>query len=185
MFSIILQTEIAKRLNAICAQIIPFLSQEVSDLTFQSLFGVPQDSHVGPIWVKMLCSSPKFLFFYFQHQQQVAAAVERAKQVTMTELNAIIGVSIRNNFGCLTVFGMNQHVHILVQLETKFSPDSFWVVCLYITVFGINKYVYILVYILIQLFFLQRYSKGQPLKLDSCSYFEGSGVSAFPCTSNI
>ena len=29
----------------------------------------------------------------FQHQQQVAAAVERAKQVTMTELNAIIGVS--------------------------------------------------------------------------------------------
>jgi hypothetical protein len=28
----------------------------------------------------------------FQHQQQVATAVERAKQVTMTELNAIIGV---------------------------------------------------------------------------------------------
>jgi len=28
-----------------------------------------------------------------QHQQQVAAAVERAKQVTMQELNAIIGVS--------------------------------------------------------------------------------------------
>ena len=27
-----------------------------------------------------------------QHQQQVATAVERAKQVTMTELNAIIGV---------------------------------------------------------------------------------------------
>uniref|UniRef100_A0A665U915 TLE family member 3, transcriptional corepressor a n=1 Tax=Echeneis naucrates TaxID=173247 RepID=A0A665U915_ECHNA len=47
-------TEIAKRLNAILAQIMPFLSQE--------------------------------------HQQQVAQAVERAKQVTMTELNAIIGV---------------------------------------------------------------------------------------------
>uniref|UniRef100_A0A3Q2QUB0 TLE family member 3, transcriptional corepressor n=1 Tax=Fundulus heteroclitus TaxID=8078 RepID=A0A3Q2QUB0_FUNHE len=46
-------TEIAKRLNAILAQIMPFLSQE--------------------------------------HQQQVAQAVERAKQVTMTELNAIIG----------------------------------------------------------------------------------------------
>ena len=28
-----------------------------------------------------------------QHQQQVATAVERAKQVTMQELNAIIGVS--------------------------------------------------------------------------------------------
>lgn len=29
---------------------------------------------------------------FLQHQQQVAQAVERAKQVTMTELNAIIGV---------------------------------------------------------------------------------------------
>ncbi|KAL1117931.1 hypothetical protein AAG570_004244 [Ranatra chinensis] len=47
-------TEISKRLNAIIAQILPFLSQE--------------------------------------HQQQVATAVERAKQVTMTELNAIIGL---------------------------------------------------------------------------------------------
>uniref|UniRef100_A0A673YAE6 TLE family member 3, transcriptional corepressor a n=1 Tax=Salmo trutta TaxID=8032 RepID=A0A673YAE6_SALTR len=50
----VFQTEIAKRLNAILAQIMPFLSQE--------------------------------------HQQQVAQAVDRAKQVTMTELNAIIGV---------------------------------------------------------------------------------------------
>uniref|UniRef100_A0A8C7F916 Groucho/TLE N-terminal Q-rich domain-containing protein n=1 Tax=Oncorhynchus kisutch TaxID=8019 RepID=A0A8C7F916_ONCKI len=50
----ILDTEIAKRLNTICAQVIPFLSQE--------------------------------------HQQQVVQAVERAKQVTMAELNAIIGV---------------------------------------------------------------------------------------------
>ncbi|KAJ8374436.1 hypothetical protein SKAU_G00050160 [Synaphobranchus kaupii] len=49
------QAEIVKRLSAICAQIIPFLSQE--------------------------------------HQQQVVQAVERAKQVTMAELNAIIGVS--------------------------------------------------------------------------------------------
>ncbi|XP_026510850.1 transducin-like enhancer protein 1, partial [Terrapene carolina triunguis] len=47
------QTEIAKRLNVICAQLIPFLSQE--------------------------------------HQQQVVQAVERAKQVTMAELNAAIG----------------------------------------------------------------------------------------------
>uniref|UniRef100_H2YZ67 Groucho/TLE N-terminal Q-rich domain-containing protein n=1 Tax=Ciona savignyi TaxID=51511 RepID=H2YZ67_CIOSA len=49
------QSEIAKRLGIICAQIIPLLSQE--------------------------------------HQQQVASAVERAKQVTMQELNQIIGVS--------------------------------------------------------------------------------------------
>nr|XP_056701618.1 transducin-like enhancer protein 1 [Euleptes europaea] len=47
------QTEIAKRLNVICAQLIPFLSQE--------------------------------------HQQQVVQAVERAKQVTMAELNMAIG----------------------------------------------------------------------------------------------
>uniref|UniRef100_T1DKG2 Transducin-like enhancer protein 1 n=1 Tax=Crotalus horridus TaxID=35024 RepID=T1DKG2_CROHD len=47
------QTEIAKRLNVICAQLIPFLSQE--------------------------------------HQQQVVQAVERAKQVTVTELNVAIG----------------------------------------------------------------------------------------------
>lgn len=32
-------------------------------------------------------------FLAQEHQQQVATAVERAKQVTMTELNAIIGVS--------------------------------------------------------------------------------------------
>ncbi|XP_046749231.1 protein groucho isoform X7 [Diprion similis] len=51
------QTEIAKRLNAIIAQVLPFLAQEHG----------------------------------LQHQQQVANAVERAKQVTMTELNAIIG----------------------------------------------------------------------------------------------
>lgn len=31
-------------------------------------------------------------FLAQEHQQQVASAVERAKQVTMTELNAIIGV---------------------------------------------------------------------------------------------
>lgn len=33
-------------------------------------------------------------FDFYQHQQQVASAVERAKQVTMTELNAVIGVNI-------------------------------------------------------------------------------------------
>ena len=51
--------EIAKRLNAIIAQLLPFLSQE--------------------------------------HQQQVVTAVERAKQVSMSELNAIIGVSTHLN----------------------------------------------------------------------------------------
>ncbi|KAL4634720.1 transducin-like enhancer of split 2 isoform X1 [Arapaima gigas] len=51
------QTEIAKRLNVICAQLIPFLSQE--------------------------------------HQQQVIQAMERAKQVTMGELNASIGQQLQ------------------------------------------------------------------------------------------
>ena len=32
-------------------------------------------------------------FLSGEHQQQVAVAVERAKQVTMSELNSIIGVS--------------------------------------------------------------------------------------------
>uniref|UniRef100_A0A8C2KVT8 TLE family member 2, transcriptional corepressor a n=1 Tax=Cyprinus carpio TaxID=7962 RepID=A0A8C2KVT8_CYPCA len=50
-------TEIAKRLNVICAQLIPFLSQE--------------------------------------HQQQVVQAMERAKQVTMGELNASIGQQLQ------------------------------------------------------------------------------------------
>jgi hypothetical protein len=43
-----------------------------------------------------------------QHQQQVVTAVERAKQVSMTELNAIIGVSgwqcDRKCFGKVTKF---------------------------------------------------------------------------------
>ncbi|XP_050068860.1 protein groucho-like isoform X5 [Anopheles maculipalpis] len=50
------QTEIAKRLNALIGQLLPFLATE--------------------------------------HQQQIASAVERAKQVTMPELNAIIGQQI-------------------------------------------------------------------------------------------
>lgn len=33
-----------------------------------------------------------------EHQQQVLQAVDRAKQVTMPELNAIIGVSIPKSF---------------------------------------------------------------------------------------
>uniref|UniRef100_A0A3P8N994 Groucho/TLE N-terminal Q-rich domain-containing protein n=1 Tax=Astatotilapia calliptera TaxID=8154 RepID=A0A3P8N994_ASTCA len=46
------QAEIVKRLNGICAQVLPYLSQE--------------------------------------HQQQVLAAIERAKQVTPPEMNSII-----------------------------------------------------------------------------------------------
>ena len=52
------------------------------------------------------CSIDFFFFILFpQHQQQVAAAVERAKQVTMTELNAIIGVIIWKK----TTYKKNMH----------------------------------------------------------------------------
>ena len=37
--------------------------------------------------------TPSAILICFQHQQQVVTAVERAKQVTMSELNSIIGVS--------------------------------------------------------------------------------------------
>ena len=43
--------------------------------------------------VKYLFGDCWVIFCLFQHQQQVVTAVERAKQVTMTELNAIVGVS--------------------------------------------------------------------------------------------
>ena len=34
------QTEIAKRLSAICAQLVPYLSQEVNNLTFNYLYAI-------------------------------------------------------------------------------------------------------------------------------------------------
>ncbi|EDM12952.1 rCG48308, isoform CRA_b [Rattus norvegicus] len=66
------QAEIVKRLNAICAQVIPFLSQE--------------------------------------HQQQVVQAVERAKQVTMAELNAIIGTLQGTNSISVSNFSQQQQL---------------------------------------------------------------------------
>eukprot|EP00063_Salmo_salar_P065017 XP_014039852.1 PREDICTED: transducin-like enhancer protein 4 [Salmo salar] len=56
------KVEMVKRLNAICAQVIPFLSLE--------------------------------------HQQQVVQAVERAKQVSMAELNSIIGQQLHVQHLC-------------------------------------------------------------------------------------
>ena len=45
-----------------------------------------------------------YVAMLFQHQQQVATAVDRAKQVTMTELNAIIGVSELINHKSLSMY---------------------------------------------------------------------------------
>ena len=40
-------------------------------------------------------------FLSQEHQQQVATAVERAKQVTMSDLNSVVGVSICNSYQSL------------------------------------------------------------------------------------
>jgi hypothetical protein len=43
-------------------------------------------------------------FLAAEHQQQVAQAVERAKQVTMPELNAIIGVRMNEVNFLISIF---------------------------------------------------------------------------------
>lgn len=46
------------------------------------------------VWGEMFLLAPfMFLSWILQHQQQVLQAMERAKQVTMGELNSVIGVS--------------------------------------------------------------------------------------------
>lgn len=43
-------------------------------------------------------------FLSQEHQQQVASTVERAKQITVTELNNIVGVSIQVTSNVQTIF---------------------------------------------------------------------------------
>ena len=76
------QTEIGKRLDAIIRQVLPFLSGEVSFVIkiFAACF--------SPIFCVILV----FDILLLQHQQQVAMAVERAKQITMAELNQAMQV---------------------------------------------------------------------------------------------
>lgn len=52
--------------------------------------------------------------FIFQHQQQVLQAIERAKQVTMNELNAIIGVCIK----CDSVVPVSYRMFIFTEPDT-------------------------------------------------------------------
>merc|ERR1712117_661516 len=80
------QMEIAKRLNAIIAQLLPFLSQE--------------------------------------HQQQVVTAVERAKQVTMSELNSIIGQQQRPDLSRLMQLQAAGGAAGLPGLPAGFPPSS-------------------------------------------------------------
>ena len=49
---------------------------------------------------RVIVTNSIFSDSFFQHQQQVLTAVERAKQVSMSELNAIIGVSATSQLQC-------------------------------------------------------------------------------------
>lgn len=63
-------------------------------------------------------------FLAQEHQQQVASAIERAKQVTMTELNAIIGVSF--TVGDI-LFLLVSFSFFLVKLNLKKKEaETFW-----------------------------------------------------------
>ena len=89
------QTEICKRLDAIIRQVLPFLSGEVRPKSSYLATPLP---NVGNVFI--IKQPPPFLPIFttlilincFQHQQQVAVAVERAKQITMAELNAVMQV---------------------------------------------------------------------------------------------
>uniref|UniRef100_A0A7N8XKH7 TLE family member 3, transcriptional corepressor a n=1 Tax=Mastacembelus armatus TaxID=205130 RepID=A0A7N8XKH7_9TELE len=60
---------------------------------YEMSYGLNIEMHKQRVWVcDVGMSQSSFINVFPQHQQQVAQAVERAKQVTMTELNAIIGV---------------------------------------------------------------------------------------------
>lgn len=58
------------------------------------------------ICLPVAVSASDFVPSVSQHQQQVVQAVERAKQVTMAELNAIIGVG---------VFHTHKHTHRVIE----------------------------------------------------------------------
>lgn len=87
------QAEIVKRLNGICTQVLPYLSQEVTTLLRPErgwfLFTIV-DFVCVCFHVCVTVSLP-----LFQHQQQVMGAIERAKQVTPPEMNSIIRVSLQ------------------------------------------------------------------------------------------
>ena len=85
------QTEICKRLDAIIRQVLPFLSGEVSpssslSMASPNMLSPPPSFHCDHLIPNQL--------LLIQHQQQVAVAVERAKQITMAELNAVMQVGV-------------------------------------------------------------------------------------------
>ena len=73
-----------------------------------------------------------FVCFLSQHQQQVVQAVERAKQVTMAELNAIIGVGVLHAYTCTQYLsegnvvkrGRDWHKKIIFKVEEEPDTDA-------------------------------------------------------------
>ena len=70
-------------LNQSCLLLLSTELEYFSNFILFDLFLIRED-------FKML---KKCLSSFFQHQQQVALAVDRAKQITMAELNAVMQVS--------------------------------------------------------------------------------------------
>ena len=64
-------------------------------------------------------------FLAAEHQQQVAQAVERAKQVTMPELNAIIGVSNQQLQLVQNYMINTQHTHTQSGTTKSFQKPIF------------------------------------------------------------
>jgi hypothetical protein len=60
----------------------------------ESIYGIPY---------KLTLRNTEKIFV--QHQQQVAVAVERAKQITMAELNAVMQVPVTTSIYGITVLG--------------------------------------------------------------------------------
>lgn len=87
-------------------------------LPFTLYFLQPPFAHLPSLFPSLilLYSFPRLPLFsssHPQHQQQVAAAVERAKQVTTSELNAIIGVSHCRSKYCARCCGVwNAYLHL-------------------------------------------------------------------------
>ena len=52
-------------------------------------------------------------FLSQEHQQQVATAVERAKQVTMAELNSVVGVRCAFGLNVISEQDMSPLIHLI------------------------------------------------------------------------
>ena len=70
-------------------------------------------------------------FLSQEHQQQVATAVERAKQVTMSDLNSVVGVSICIfiKFILLNERQLQSNTNLDILLDNKYYYNTLLDVC--------------------------------------------------------